>query len=99
GPPAPPARVNECIVALLLLRPRPARLTPEVRGCYHAAMANRKRKPAAEANTYMLRIRMTQADRTLLETAARRKSLDTPTWARSELVGLARKLLSKDPSA
>jgi hypothetical protein len=58
-------------------------------------MANRKKKPAAEAKTYMLRIRMTEADRALLETAARLKSLETSTWARSELVALARKLLGQ----
>ncbi len=45
--------------------------------------------------TYMLRIRMTEAERALLEQAAQAKSLETSTWARSELVGLARKILEK----
>jgi uncharacterized protein (DUF1778 family) len=41
----------------------------------------------------MLRIRMTEDERKLLEEAAKSKSLETSTWARSELVSLARKLL------
>jgi hypothetical protein len=44
---------------------------------------------------YMLRIRMTEADRELLEEAARHKSLKLSSWARSELVALARSLLGK----
>ncbi len=43
----------------------------------------------------MLRIRMTVADRALLEEAAKMRNLETSTWARSELVGLARKILGK----
>ena len=58
-------------------------------------MAGRKPKPKSEAMSYMLRIRMTEADRALLEEAAKSKSLETSTWARSELVALARKLLNR----
>ena len=58
-------------------------------------MPGRHKKPAAEAKTYMLRIRMAEADRVLLEEAAKAKSLETSTWARSELVALARKVLAK----
>jgi uncharacterized protein (DUF1778 family) len=58
-------------------------------------MAGRRKKPEDEAKTYMLRIRMTADDRRLLEEAAKSKSLETSTWARSELVALARKLLLK----
>ncbi len=58
-------------------------------------MAGRKKKPEGEAKTYMLRIRMTQADRELLEAAAKSKSLETSTWARSELVALARNIAGK----
>ena len=59
-------------------------------------MANRhNKKPESEAKTYMLRIRMTEADRALMEEAAKAKSLETSTWARSELVALAKKMLSK----
>ncbi|MFO0851365.1 MAG: hypothetical protein U0871_22830 [Gemmataceae bacterium] len=47
----------------------------------------------------MLRVRMTEADRSLIEAAATAKGLETSTWARSELLTLARKLLSKMPPA
>jgi uncharacterized protein (DUF1778 family) len=58
-------------------------------------MTGRPKKPGAQAKTYMLRIRMTQEERQLLEDAARYRSLETSTWARSELVALARRLLAK----
>jgi uncharacterized protein (DUF1778 family) len=58
-------------------------------------MAGRHKKTEADAKTYMLRIRMTEEDRKLLEAAARSKSLETSTWARSELVHLAKKRLEK----
>lgn len=58
-------------------------------------MAGRHRKPESEAKSYMLRIRMTEAERKLLEEAAKSRSLETSTWARSELVALAKKLLGK----
>jgi uncharacterized protein (DUF1778 family) len=44
---------------------------------------------------FMLRVRMTDADRELLEAAARYRSLTLSSWARSELVALARKTLGK----
>ena len=56
-------------------------------------MAGRHKKPESEAKTYMLRIRMTEAERATLEEAAKFKSLETSTWARSELLALARKTL------
>jgi uncharacterized protein (DUF1778 family) len=43
----------------------------------------------------MLRIRMSQEDRELLEQAAKKRSLQLSSWARSELVALARKILEK----
>ena len=58
-------------------------------------MSGRHKKPDAEAKSYMLRIRMTEAERALLEEAAKSKSLETSTWARSELVALARRLLGR----
>lgn len=58
-------------------------------------MAGRHKKPESEVKTYMLRIRMTETERVLLEEAAKAKSLETSTWARSELIGLARKTLKK----
>lgn len=63
--------------------------------CYNPRMAGRRKKPESEAKSYMLRIRMTEAERSLLEEAAKSKSLETSTWARSELVALARRLLGR----
>lgn len=63
--------------------------------CYNPLMAGRKKKPEGEAKTYMLRIRMTQDERSLMEEAAKAKSLETSTWARSELVALARRILGR----
>jgi uncharacterized protein (DUF1778 family) len=70
-------------------------LTPRTFCCYNPGMAGRRKKPEGESKTYMLRIRMTEAERALLEEAAKVKSLETSTWARSELVALARKLIAK----
>ncbi len=56
-------------------------------------MVGRHKKPESEAKSYMLRIRMTEEERKLLEEAAKARSLETSTWARSELVALARKIL------
>jgi hypothetical protein len=58
-------------------------------------MAGRRKKTDSDAKSYMLRIRMTEEDRALLEDAAKAKSLETSTWARSELVTLAKKILGK----
>jgi uncharacterized protein (DUF1778 family) len=74
-------------------------LTSETFCCYNPRMAGRRKKPGGEAKTYMLRIRMTEAERALLEEAAKIKSLETSTWARSELVAMARKLLAKKSPA
>jgi hypothetical protein len=60
-------------------------------------MSGRPKKPQEDAKSYMLRIRMTEVDRRLLEEAAKTKSLETSTWARSELVALARKVLKGKP--
>jgi len=57
-------------------------------------MAGKPKKPE-QVKTYTLRVRMTEGERALLEEAAKAKSLETSTWARSELVALARRLLSK----
>jgi uncharacterized protein (DUF1778 family) len=42
----------------------------------------------------MLRVRMTQEERGLLETAAKVKSLQLSSWVRSEMLALARKILA-----
>lgn len=60
-------------------------------------MAGRKKKSEGESKSYMLRIRMTEDERRLLEEAAKSKSLETSTWALSELVMLANKIA--DPSS
>lgn len=56
-------------------------------------MAGRPKKPKSEAKTYMLRVRMTREEHDLLKQAADVKSLQLSSWARSELVTLAKKLL------
>jgi uncharacterized protein (DUF1778 family) len=58
-------------------------------------MTGRPKKTKPDAKTYMLRIRMTEEDRELMDAAAKSKSLETSTWARSELVTLAKKTLAK----
>lgn len=55
-----------------------------------------KPKDPARVKTHTLRIRMTDSERGLLEQAAQVKSLETSTWARSELVALARRLLARN---
>jgi uncharacterized protein (DUF1778 family) len=58
-------------------------------------MLGRPKKPDAEALSFMLRIRMSQEDRELLDRAAKAKSLQLSSWARSELVALARRIIGK----
>jgi uncharacterized protein (DUF1778 family) len=58
-------------------------------------MAGRPKKPETDTLSYMLRIRMSEEDRELLEQAAKFKSLQLSSWARSELVALARKIIDK----
>ena len=57
-------------------------------------MAGKPKKPD-QVKSYTLRVRMTEQDRALLDAAAKAKSLETSTWARSELVSLAKKTLGK----
>jgi len=64
--------------------------------CYIALMTGRHKKPESEAKTYMLRIRMTEAERALLEEAAKVKSLETSTWVRMEAVALAKKIVKQN---
>jgi uncharacterized protein (DUF1778 family) len=58
-------------------------------------MPGRPKKTKPDSKTYMLRIRMTEEDRELIDAAAKAKSLETSTWARSELVVLAKKAVGK----
>jgi uncharacterized protein (DUF1778 family) len=55
-------------------------------------MAGKPKDPES-VKSYMLRVRMTEEDRRLIEAAAKAKSLEVSTWARSELVSLAKRLL------
>jgi uncharacterized protein (DUF1778 family) len=54
-----------------------------------------KPKDPEQRKSFTLRVRMTEADRELLERASSMKSLEVSTWARSELVALARKVIGK----
>jgi len=55
----------------------------------------RPKKPVREAKTNTLRIRLTEDERKALDRAADSRSLDTSTWARSELMALAKKIAGK----
>jgi uncharacterized protein (DUF1778 family) len=55
-------------------------------------MAGKPKKPEL-VKSFMLRVRMTEEERLLLEEAAKSKSLQLSSWARSELVELARRIL------
>jgi hypothetical protein len=55
----------------------------------------RPKKPDGEARGNVLRIRLTDDERRELDEAARDKILETSTWARAELVALARRLAAK----
>jgi hypothetical protein len=52
----------------------------------------RPKKPATESKTNTLRIRLTDTERRAIDGAAASKSLETSTWARFELMALAKKL-------
>ena len=56
-------------------------------------MAGRPKKAARETRGNVLRIRLTAAERQALNGAAQAKGLETSSWARSELIALARKVL------
>lgn len=65
-------------------------MTAEAICGYNGGMADTSKKKNKD---YTLRIRMTDAERELLEAAAKFRSLTLSSWARSELVALARKTL------
>jgi hypothetical protein len=54
-------------------------------------MRGRPPKPDGEARDNVLRIRLTDAERAVLDAAAGAKTLDTSTWARSELLAIAKR--------
>jgi hypothetical protein len=53
-------------------------------------MAGRPKKPEGEARDNILRVRLTDAERAEIDRAAQGKGLESSTWARFELLGLAR---------
>ena len=50
-------------------------------------------KEPTERKANVLRIRLTPDEREQLDRAAKSKSLETSTWARSELMALAKKIV------
>ena len=52
----------------------------------------RPKKPPGEGRANVLRIRLTDEERAELDGAAKSRALETSTWARMELLALARKL-------
>jgi uncharacterized protein (DUF1778 family) len=54
------------------------------------------RPPKSEKMGYMLRVRMFDEDRALMEQAAKLAGLELSTWARTQLIALARKALKQD---
>ena len=66
------------------------RLVIKVFCSYTVAMA-RPKKPKDESRENVLRIRLTDAERKALDAAAEAKTLDTSTWARAELLQLAKR--------
>lgn len=51
----------------------------------------RPKKKQSDVRTDTLRIRLTDAERKALDAAAEAKTLDTSTWARAELLALAKR--------
>ena len=59
-----------------------------------SGMKGRPRKPDDERKAYMLRVRMSQEERALLEEAAKLRSLELSSFVRSEMLALSRRLLA-----
>ena len=55
----------------------------------------RPKKKESEAKSYILQIRMTDAERDTLAYAAKAKNLETSTWARMELLALAKRIIAR----
>jgi uncharacterized protein (DUF1778 family) len=54
-----------------------------------------KKKLESQARENVLRIRLTEDERAMLDQVAATRTLDTSTWARSELIALAKKALEE----
>jgi hypothetical protein len=59
-------------------------------------MAGRPKKAEGEARKNVLRILLTESEREALEEAARSKSLNVSSWARSVLLTLATRIKDKE---
>ena len=59
----------------------------------------RPRKPPGELRDAILQVRLTDAERKLLDRAAETKALDTSAWVRMETLALAKKLLHEKSKA
>jgi uncharacterized protein (DUF1778 family) len=55
----------------------------------------RPKKDAAKQKKITFRFRLTEDERLLIERAAESRSLDTSAWVRSEMVGMARKIIEQ----
>lgn len=58
-------------------------------------MMGRPPKPPKDVKSETLRVRMTKAERAVLNRAAKSRGEDTSTWARGALLALAKGLLRK----
>lgn len=59
--------------------------------CGYIVVMARPKKTKADQRQNVLRIRLTDAERKRLDIAAETKTLDTSTWARAELLQLAKR--------
>jgi uncharacterized protein (DUF1778 family) len=55
----------------------------------------RPKKKASETKTGILQIRLTESERQTIGQAAKVKNLETSTWARMELLALAKRILAR----
>jgi uncharacterized protein (DUF1778 family) len=56
----------------------------------------RPKKPPGEARNSILQVRLTAAERKVLDDAANAKALDTSAWVRMEVLAIAKRLLGKE---
>ena len=56
-----------------------------------------RRESPGETRENVLRIRLTEAEREALDEAASSRALDTSSWARSQLLAIARKVATREP--
>ena len=58
----------------------------------------RPRKKPGEARDAILQVRLTAAERKLLDDAARTRTLDTSAWVRMEVIAIAKRILKAEGS-